>query len=813
MQNVYDKNSHDIIALRKGRYANNCLFFSWNDAAVHITDYPQAKYKGFSMKDLPAAARYVRLISIASLKKCPGTGNAPSAVLMKQPVDVCVVRLRPSPKSTASKAKAKGIDTTSISRKRPRSDASPASTKISKKQNAAEKKKVPTPTKRLPVTKGWLANLDKLKEYKEKHGSFDISKSDEHNELRNWVSKQNDCYRTFRMKNEYTPMTEEKIKMLHDIGFSFKFDELKMLVGSEALKAYAKNSLSTGMDGDTSVAVAATPATATTVPISPSAASATAATAMSTKSPSASPKKPSNSDSNINSRPTKLWMNNFNKLKAYKEKHGFCTIRASKTKEHEDLRKWVKKQNTQYENLKSKKDSQMTQIKITMLQNIGFRFEWDHKKVESILEAAMEVEGGGEWEREKWEEIGTQTAALSDDSSASLSISKAASSSSSPSKVSAAAVAKHQAAVAGVSNATTNEASSPPTLLTCTSSAQKNRKYQPGEVWMAKFNTLKEYKEKHGSFDIGRSKEHKALRLWIRNQNDCYRVFKRKIKYSPMTEEKIKLLQDIGFRFNFCDETMEQKLAIADTKWDDMYQALKRHKETHGICTINKEKAVAANATEEIALFNWMVSQKMDYDKLVESKPSRLTAARMQKLNDLGFQFNRRKKVKWEDRMEQLREYKRDHGHLKIPMKHPVLGTFTAAMRVGYNKYVDGDKGRRVLTEEKLKDLTDIGFVFSVGRRKPLYERLKEKITWDERFENLIRFKDEHGHLNVKQNDPSGLGQWSHQVRKNYKLLKEGKKGGSLTTERVLRLSDIGFEFVRQTRAPRKTQGDTLFWV
>ena len=57
----------------------------------------------------------------------------------------------------------------------------------------------------------------------------------------------------------------------------------------------------------------------------------------------------------------------------------------------------------------------------------------------------------------------------------------------------------------------------------------------------------------------------------------------------------------------------------------------------------------------------------------------------------------------------------------------------------------------------------------------------------------MIQFKNAHGHTLVPQSI-TGLGEWVHKQRKNYKKLKQGKPS-PLSLERTLKLIEIDFCF------------------
>ena len=92
-----------------------------------------------------------------------------------------------------------------------------------------------------------------------------------------------------------------------------------------------------------------------------------------------------------------------------------------------------------------------------------------------------------------------------------------------------------------------------------------------------------------------------------------------------------------------------------------------------------------------------------------------------------------------------------------------------------------------------------MGFSFLVGKRKTGPIEMK---SFDEHFQDLLEFKSQFGHTVVPQHYP-GLGRWVKQMRREFKLMKEGKRS-TMTPEKVLKLADIGFVFDAQFRRGSK---------
>lgn len=79
------------------------------------------------------------------------------------------------------------------------------------------------------------------------------------------------------------------------------------------------------------------------------------------------------------------------------------------------------------------------------------------------------------------------------------------------------------------------------------------------------------------------------------------------------------------------------------------------------------------------------------------------------------------------------------------------------------------------------------------------------KLSFDERFKDLVRFKREFGHCRVtrkqkfKHEKYYALGCWVSNMRRSYKRLQQGKHPGQrLSKAQIKRLNDIGFEWESQ---------------
>lgn len=149
-------------------------------------------------------------------------------------------------------------------------------------------------------------------------------------------------------------------------------------------------------------------------------------------------------------------------------------------------------------------------------------------------------------------------------------------------------------------------------------------------------------------------------------------------------------------------------------------------------------------------------------------KNGELSNSRRDRLNEIGFSWNKLD-TQWDARLKELATYKAEHGDMHVPQKWTTgLGAWVSQQKL---LEVKGElpADRRLLLEE-------IGFT---------WESRRKKSDWNERFDELQKFKEDYNHIDVPRIWPTGLGTW---VGNQKSFL----KNGTLTQDRVDRLSEIG---------------------
>ena len=174
-----------------------------------------------------------------------------------------------------------------------------------------------------------------------------------------------------------------------------------------------------------------------------------------------------------------------------------------------------------------------------------------------------------------------------------------------------------------------NRFSSPPKYITQTfHCSAHSEKIKYNQQWNRRYNELLEFQKQNGHCNVPkRYKPNKPLGFWVCHQRDKYKMMreegKTNTKMSPMTRERIKLLDAIGFEWN----------PLLD-QWHQRYQQLLEYKKLNGHCNVPK---CYKNNTK---LAKWVTNQRTQFKHLCEGNKSQMTPARLDKLNAIGFQWS-----------------------------------------------------------------------------------------------------------------------------------------------------------------------------
>jgi len=301
--------------------------------------------------------------------------------------------------------------------------------------------------------------------------------------------------------------------------------------------------------------------------------------------------------------------------------------------------------------------------------------------------------------------------------------------------------------------------------------------------WNTRLVELLDYKAKYGHCNVPCGwPENPRLAKWVMRQRQRY-------KQNQMNAEHLDRLKAIDFEFRLVERKAP---AGPNTPWQERLRQLAQYKALHGHLMVK--------AKENPALTSWMSVQRFAW------KQGKLQPERQAQLQALGFTPDAGKqppvKVGWDERFEQLRQYKDEHGNFNVP----VDGTEEEDKEVtqlGYwvrNQRMQHNHGK--MRADRVAKMDSIGFPWRLraGRKVPTQpDEVEPAESWKAKLEMLKAYKMEHGTCNVPRTSEGDDRKLSHWVG----LQRARKAANKLSAYEIEELDKLGFEWVLLAKAER----------
>ena len=231
-------------------------------------------------------------------------------------------------------------------------------------------------------------------------------------------------------------------------------------------------------------------------------------------------------------------------------------------------------------------------------------------------------------------------------------------------------------------------------------------------------------------------------------------------------------------------EATDNDGGLRHSQWHDHFRQLCEYKAKFDHCR------VPTLYSDNPKLGKWVANQRYKFKLHQEGKPSSMTAERIQELESVDFEWEvRAHNGSWNERFDQLREFKVQFGHCRVPNRYsdnPKLGKWVVNQRTNYRLQQEGKPSH--MTAERIQELESVDF------KRDIRAHI---VSWNERFEELREFKVQFGHCRVPNRYSINLklGKWVMRQRTNYRLQQEGK-ASPMTAERIQELVNVGIKWV-----------------
>jgi hypothetical protein len=215
----------------------------------------------------------------------------------------------------------------------------------------------------------------------------------------------------------------------------------------------------------------------------------------------------------------------------------------------------------------------------------------------------------------------------------------------------------------------------------------------PRTSWEDCLSALADYRKCNGHCNVpDRYSKNPKMANWVSTQRKQYNLHV-KGKSSCMTLSRIQALESLGFEWD-----------TRGAVWEACLRELAEYRKIHGHCNVPSYR-------EKSKLAKWVRKQRSSYSQRLSS----MTLYRIQALESLGFEWDKFG-ADWEDRLSELADYRKIHGHCNIPENYcgnPQLGRWAANQRSQYSLYVKGKRSH--MTTLRIQKLETLGFEWTVA--------------------------------------------------------------------------------------------------
>jgi superfamily II DNA or RNA helicase len=273
-------------------------------------------------------------------------------------------------------------------------------------------------------------------------------------------------------------------------------------------------------------------------------------------------------------------------------------------------------------------------------------------------------------------------------------------------------------------------------------------------AWEKMFKALVDFRTANGNCDVPQCWQGSSqLWTWVSHQ-------RRRYYNGLLGAAKARRLEKLGLVWKPAKE-----------RWEKYFAALIEYKDTFGNCNVPQDWQ------GNPSLGRWVGQQRF------RRSTGKLSAERIQRLNSIGFHWNTTDS-RWETMFAALIEYRQRFGNCNVPhewSESAALGGWVSLQRTR--------RKRGQISARQLQKLNSLGFVWDIRDG-----------FWEERFSELVQYKQQVRDTLVPLKWPENpqLGAWVANQRVR-------KKHGTLSKDRISRLSKIGFHWKGTTNERKES--------
>jgi hypothetical protein len=250
-------------------------------------------------------------------------------------------------------------------------------------------------------------------------------------------------------------------------------------------------------------------------------------------------------------------------------------------------------------------------------------------------------------------------------------------------------------------------------------------------------------------------------------------------------EERIKMLDDAGFEWQVSSSRRDETSRALVKSWNEHYAELLYRRNHVGTLDAGKHDDLRV----------WTTTQREQYQRAKEGKPTLLSQDQVSKLREVGFDdvaympSGRSLGKSWEDMYAELLKHRLMHSSFNVSSQQTALLHWVREQRMEYEKYVDGKPS--ALCIDRISKLNTVSFPWKAdGRAFNAKDDLPK--SWEEMYGELLAFRIQFQSFDVPKK--MQLFSWiaAQRLMRTRHLGKATNKS-ALAAERIRKLDEIGF--------------------
>mmetsp|Transcript_39483 Transcript_39483/g.95515 ORF Transcript_39483/g.95515 Transcript_39483/m.95515 type:complete len:557 (+) Transcript_39483:75-1745(+) len=347
-------------------------------------------------------------------------------------------------------------------------------------------------------------------------------------------------------------------------------------------------------------------------------------------------------------------------------------------------------------------------------------------------------------------------------------------------------------------------------------------------TWRTRVKELKEFVKVHGHTRVPPSFDNKPLNSWVRLLRKAFNLRQKGGTHSLLTTARIAELNKLGFDWTLGWKNRKLHAQSRTAAHGSTHQSRfpKRKRASYSAPSSSRKRSLAECDTFDTGMqssSNSISSDDDEHDEILENeagserehdsdddgesesdvdgsticKESECNSGR-KRVNNKNVSLPTKSRISFEQRVQQLEEFKKQHGHCRVPQHFPddpAFGFWAKRMRDLKKRRLQGRK--TPLTNERVDALDNLCFEWDL-----------HEAAWQTRIQGLKDFIKVHGHARVPCTFPNNksLAYWGKRNRMEFRKHQRGEQS-ILTTERIAQLDKLGFNWNTTTRKRRVGKG------